>query len=111
MNVFDALVLSMEKMEMVCNIGDVVFGLHGVDNNHFKLSVPDERIVLEAVEDPDDGYRSLLECVKKSDRGGLIFFDSPVVIGFEITGISAFRNYNLALTSESIHNEKEAETR
>ena len=43
------------------------YSFYGCDNNLFKLG----EIVFEAVEDPDDGYRSYLDCVisKKSDAG------------------------------------------
>lgn len=46
---------------------------HGVDNHRFRLG-PN---VFEAVEDPDDGYRSYLGSVQATDGEG-IFFSNPV---------------------------------
>ena len=46
---------------------------HGVDNHRFKLG-PN---VFEAIEDPDDGYRSYLGSVQATDGEG-IFFATPV---------------------------------
>ncbi len=48
---------------------------YGVDNECFKL----EQFVFEAVEDPDDGYRSCMQEVRmKDDTEGLIFFTTPL---------------------------------
>lgn len=48
---------------------------YGVDNNNFKLGDS----VFEAVEDPEDGYRSMLAEVKTiTDPAGLIFFQTPI---------------------------------
>lgn len=44
----------------------------GVDNNRFKIG----DVVYEALEDPDDGYRSYLTSVAVRDGG--IFFPNPV---------------------------------
>lgn len=47
---------------------------YGVDNQCFKLG----DVVYEAMEDPDDGYRSYLGSVVVKDAAGLIFFGKPV---------------------------------
>lgn len=49
------------------------FDFYGVCNNEFKLG----DTVFEAVEDPDDGYRSYLESVEVRESNGL-FFRSPL---------------------------------
>ncbi len=53
------------------------FEFYGVDNLQFKLGIDGFTFVLEAVEDPDDGYRSYLSCVQISEPDG-IFFPTPV---------------------------------
>ena len=50
------------------------FDFHGVDNNCFKL----DNAVWEALEDPDDGYRSYLGVINLRDVGNLTFFRTPV---------------------------------
>lgn len=48
---------------------------YGVDNNCFKLN----NSVFEAIEDKDDGYRSMLNEIKtRRTRIGLIFFKTPI---------------------------------
>ncbi len=49
---------------------------YGVDTNCFKL----DDVVYEAIEDPDDGYRSYLDCVQICDVAvaSKIFFGLPV---------------------------------
>jgi hypothetical protein len=49
------------------------YDFHGVDNNRFKLG----KRVFEAIEDPDDGYRSYLGSVERTDGDG-IFFPLPL---------------------------------
>lgn len=59
------------------NFDDMVgkeFDFYGVDNNAFKL----DDTVFEAIENPDDGYRSMLDSVEVKDPTGLIFFSVPV---------------------------------
>jgi hypothetical protein len=59
-------------------IGKTV-GFCGVDNLTFCVVTPEgERVAFEAVEDPDDGYRSMLEDVKSVPLESLIFFARPV---------------------------------
>lgn len=50
------------------------FDFHGVADNCFRL----DGVVYEAIEDPDDGFRSMLECVRVVDAGGRPFFATPV---------------------------------
>ena len=45
------------------------FKFYGVNCNCFKL----DKLVFEAVEDEDDGYRSLLDEVKIVDKGSMVF--------------------------------------
>lgn len=54
-------------------IGDV-FLFYGVDNHMFKL----DDTVWEAIEDENDGYRSMLECVSVTHGG--IFRNQPITI-------------------------------
>ena len=56
-----------------------VFNFYGVDGNCFKL----DGNVFEAIEDPDDGYRSFLDEVRlipheECEARGLVFFRSPI---------------------------------
>ncbi|MBI4450162.1 hypothetical protein HY634_03825 [Candidatus Uhrbacteria bacterium] len=50
------------------------FNFYGVDGLKFKLG----KSVFEAVEDPDDGYRSLLGSVEVRHLSGCLFFQRPV---------------------------------
>ena len=54
-----------------------VYDFHGVDNTSFCIGKNGSRMALEAVEDPDDGYRSYFGCFATSavDK---IFFGSPI---------------------------------
>jgi hypothetical protein len=49
-------------------------GFYGVDNETFKV---DEH-VFQAIEDPDDGYRSYLGSIKLKSSDGLNFFRQPI---------------------------------
>jgi len=53
------------------------FDLYGVDGNCFCIGNGASRMVLEAMEDPGDGYRSYFGCFRVTDVGK-IFFRSPV---------------------------------
>ena len=53
------------------------FDFYGVDGHQFKLGIGDFTFVLEAMEDPSDGYRSYLDCIQISEPNG-IFFASPL---------------------------------
>ncbi len=53
------------------------FRFHGVDGNRFRLGLLDDEnkyLTLEAVEDPDDGYRSMMEEVRFVKTKDSIFF-------------------------------------
>jgi hypothetical protein len=50
------------------------YKFYGVDNNSFKLG----KQVFEAIEDPEDGYRSCLGSIEVKDPKGLIFFKTAV---------------------------------
>lgn len=50
-------------------------GFYGVDGNIFKIG----RYILETIENPDDGYRSFLECVELVQPSSeLVLFDRPI---------------------------------
>jgi hypothetical protein len=53
---------------------DQEFDFYGVDNYQFKLG----DAIWEAIEDPSDGYRSMLDTVERKDTAGSIFFGQPV---------------------------------
>lgn len=55
---------------------------YGVDNCCFKI----DRIVFEAMEDPDDGYRSYLGSIEIRNPVGMIFFRqalAKVIVEFD----------------------------
>ena len=56
---------------------DQEYDFYGVDNNSFCIGSGGSRMALEAVENPDDGYRSYFGCFATSEVGK-IFFGSPV---------------------------------
>lgn len=74
---------------------------YGMDNNYFKLD--DE--IYEAIENPDDGYRSMLEEIKpiseEEAEQNLIFFQNPVDT-VKIVDISdtSFTGYELVSTDD-----------
>lgn len=53
---------------------DKVFDFYGVWSNCFKLN----DLVFEAVEDPDDGYRSYLGSIQLADANNLQFPNFPI---------------------------------
>ncbi len=53
---------------------DTPLPFFGVDGNCFKIGDK----VLEAVEDENDGYRSMLEDVRERTEEGLVFFGQPL---------------------------------
>lgn len=53
------------------------YDFYGVDDKSFCIGVGGARLVLEAVEDPSDGYRSYFGCFRTSDIGA-IFFGRPI---------------------------------
>lgn len=62
----------MELNEMIGN----VWPFYGVDGNTFKLG----DAVFEAVEDPSDGYRSMMDRVDAVIGEGSIFFGSSIAL-------------------------------
>lgn len=66
----------MDKIDLDTLIGPT-WAFYGVDNNFFKI----DGLVLEAMEDPDDGYRSALAEVrvaKDIEEYKPTFFNQPV---------------------------------
>lgn len=53
------------------------YDFYGIDCNSFCLGVGESRIVLEAIEDPSDGYRSYLQTIRV-DMSGRIFFGTAL---------------------------------
>lgn len=53
------------------------YEFYGVDDKSFCIGVNGSRMVLEAVEDPSDGYRSYFGCFRTPEVGK-IFFGSPI---------------------------------
>lgn len=92
------------------------FDFYGVDGSCFCLGRGGARMVLEAVEDPSDGYRSYFACFRTEEVGKIFFRTSIAKVRLEKGGISTrSRHYwentkengkvNLStITSESLHN-------
>lgn len=53
---------------------------YGVDNGRFRLGLDWEVQTFEAVEDPDDGYRSMMEKIENIEGMGGVFFARPVAM-------------------------------
>ncbi len=71
-----------------------LYQFYGVDANSFRISFGGEKITLEAVEDPDDGYRSYLECIRVSKENNLIFNNIPyALIKIVITNDSGYQGF------------------
>lgn len=66
----------MDNDVLLSSLSGVSWLFYGVDNNAFKIG----DIVLEAIEDPSDGYRSYLGCVKVATNEGLIFHEKPIAV-------------------------------
>lgn len=76
-----------------------VYDFYGVDGDSFCIGVNGARFVLEALEDPDDGYRSYFKCFV-TKKVGKVFFKNPIAkvkfseggrssrIGPDVTGMS-----------------------
>lgn len=64
----------MESGDLFESLIGQEFGFYGVDCNRFKIG----RYVFEAVEDPDDGYRSYLRSVEVTNPEGLVFFPRAI---------------------------------
>lgn len=59
----------------------LTYGFYGVDSNCFKLSYAGETMVFEAIEDPDDGYRSYLKCIERPETStefNCVFPNTPI---------------------------------
>jgi nicotinamide mononucleotide adenylyltransferase len=63
--------------DMLATFVGGAYDFYGVDNNTFCIGSGQSRMALEAVQDPDDGYRSYFGCFATSavDK---IFFRSPI---------------------------------
>jgi len=64
---------------------------YGVDSTQFMVGVGGSVIVFQAIENPDDGYRSYLDCVRIAKPDG-IFFDRPLAKVI-INDIDEFNEY------------------
>jgi hypothetical protein len=53
-------------------------GFCGIDDTRVCLSYDGERHAYHVVEDPDDGYRSMLKEIVEVPLDGLIFFSRPI---------------------------------
>ncbi len=53
------------------------YDFYGVDNHKFKLGIGNSTIVLEAIEDAEDHYRSYLKTVKSVQEENDIFYKKP----------------------------------
>ena len=62
---------------MLTSMLDGVYDFYGVDDTSFCIGVNGARMVLEALEDPDDGYRSYFGCFRTSEVGK-VFFGRPI---------------------------------
>lgn len=68
------------------------YDFYGVDNTTFCIGKGGSRMVLEAVEDPDDGYRSYFGCFRVPDFNKIFFRKSIARVrfveesGHDITG-------------------------
>ena len=73
------------------------YDFYGIDDRRFKLGFDDDvTIVLEALEDPHDGYRSYLNCVRVNNVSDCIFFSTPVAkVHVEIIEMGRRTGYKL----------------
>lgn len=62
----------MKFEELVGN--GAVYDFYGVDNTRFRIG----GMTLEAIEDPNDGYRSYLDSIVVRDDSDCIFFHHPI---------------------------------
>ena len=68
------------------------YDFYGVDGDCFCIGVNGTRIVLQAVNDPDDGYRSFLSCFRVREVGK-IFFGTPLARVTLTEGGTSTRSY------------------
>jgi hypothetical protein len=52
------------------------YDFYGVDNTTFRIGTSKSLVTLDAMEDPDDGYRSYFGCFRVSNVG--VFFKTPI---------------------------------
>lgn len=64
------------------------YEFYGVDNNCFCIGKNGTRMVLEAVENPSDGYRSYFGCFKTSSVNKIFFRESLAIVRFKEGGVS-----------------------
>lgn len=68
-----------EKLDVDALLIGKRVAFYGVDNDVFCIRPEDgERMAVEVLEDPCDGYRSYLGAVQKTSLDGHIFFQEPV---------------------------------
>jgi hypothetical protein len=63
--------------DMLVSLMGGTYDFYGVDGDSFCIGLNGARMVLEAVEDPSDGYRSYFGCFRTTNVGK-IFFGSPI---------------------------------
>lgn len=77
------------------------FDFYGVDGNCFCIGVNGARMVLEAVEDPSDGYRSYFSCFR-TEEVGKIFFRAPIARVKLLAGGLSTRTYSDRCADEPV---------
>lgn len=90
----------MISSDTIKNLVGKTFDFYGATEDQFKLG----STVYEAIEDPDDGYRSYLGSVEVVDSKA-IFFNQPlaevtVLSVDEVNGNGAFEGYKLVDTHD-----------
>lgn len=84
------------------NILGLSYEFYGANICCFKLGYNGRTIVLEAIENEDDGYRSSFECLGRREEGNMIFFRQPVaVVSVQADSVGEFDGWCLA----SVHND------
>lgn len=78
------------------------FEFYGVDGNCFCIGVNGTRMVLEAVEDPSDGYRSYFSCFR-TEEVGRIFFRSPIARVKLLAGGLSTRTHSEPVSAAELH--------
>lgn len=76
------------------------YEFYGVDGHSFCIGVNGARMVLEAVEDPGDGYRSYFGCFKTSEVGKIFFREPIALVRFKTGGLSTRCDWMWARESE-----------
>ena len=90
----------MKKVEEF-NFDDLVgkkYKFYGVDNNQFKL----DKVAYEAIENPDDGYRSYMDSVIVKDVDKSIFFRQAIAEVYLVDASDGcFAGYQLVDVNDS----------